>query len=222
MEYQGPEHADLANVCALNISYLDWLRARGNVRSTEVSMTPEIGDALARLSRLQLERLSRVPFLLMSFREYDEGHWRSLFAAGPAADLFHTMREPDEDATRLIAAGLGFLWQLSKRNPYAARLVSGASLYWCERLAACTLVELFSRVVRDYRLLEPTLFDNPDLWQKLLKAGVSARKDVRMAARVSALQAVLTRTTTASYRHLAAAACSMPAVAVRVSNRDSG
>lgn len=222
MEYQGPEPADLANVCALNISYLDWLRGRGNVGTAGVSMTPEIGAALAGMSRLQLERLSRVPFLLMSFREYDEGHWRSLFAASPAADLFDAMQVPDEDATRLISAGLGFLWQLSKRNPYAARLVSGASLSWCEQLSACTLVDLFSRVVMDYRLLEPTQFDNADLWQKLLNAAVSARKDVRMAARVSALQAVLTRSATGSYRHLAAAACNMPAAAVRVSNRDSG
>lgn len=221
MEYQGPEPADLANVCALNIAYLDWLRACGNTRAAEVSMTPEISTALAGMSRLQLERLSRAPFLLMSFREYDEGQWRSLFAEPPAADLFHALQGPDEDATRLIAAGLGFLWQLSKRNPYTARLVSGANLNWCEQLAECTLVELFSRAVTEYRLLEPRMFDNPDLWQKLLNAGVSAKKDVRMAARVSALQTVLTRSETGSYRQLAAAACSMPAVAVRVADRSS-
>ena len=221
MEYQGPEQADLANVCALNISYLDWLRARGNVGAAEASMRPEIGAALAGMSRLQLERLSRVPFLLMSFREYDEGHWRSLLAENPGVDLFHAVRVPDEDAIRLISAGLGFLWQLSKRSPYAARLVSGASLDWCEQLAAYTLVELYSRVITEDRLLEPRMFDNPDFWQKLLNAGVSARKDVRTAARVSALQVVLTRSATGSYRRLAAAACNMPAVAVRVGNRDS-
>jgi len=221
MEYQGPEPADLANVCALNIAYLDWLRARGSTTVGEVSMTPEISAALAGMSRTQLERLSRVPFLLLSFREYDESQWRTMFAERPVADLFHALQVPDEEATRLISAGLGFLWQLSKRNPYAARLVSGASLNWCEQLAACTLVELFSRAVAKYPLLEPRMSDNPDLWQKLLSAGVSARKDVRMAARVSALQTVLTRSATGSYRHFAAAACSMPAVAVRVSKRDS-
>ena len=221
MEYQGPEPADLANVCALNINYLDWLRARGSDRAAEVPATPEIGAALAGMSRLQLERLSRVPFLLMSFREYDEGLWRSLLEENPAADLFHAMQAPDEDAIRLIAAGLGFLWQLSKRNPYAARLVSGASLDWCEQLAACTLVELYSRVIMENRLLEPRMFHSPDLWQKLLNAGVSARKDVRMAARVSALQIVLTRGSRGAYRHLAAAACNMPAVAIRRGNRDS-
>lgn len=221
MEYQGPEPADLANVCALNIAYLDWLRARGSTTAAEVPMTPEISAALAGMSRAQLERLSRVPFLLMSFREYDESQWRTMFAERPVADLFQALQEPDEEATRLISAGLGFLWQLSKRNPYAARLVSGASLNWCEQLAACTLVELFSRAVAGYPLLEPRMFDNPDLWQKLLSACVSARKDVRMAARVSALQTLLTRTSVSSYGHLAAAACSMPAVAVRVAKRNS-
>jgi hypothetical protein len=221
MEYQGPEPADLTNVCALNIAYLDWLRARGNVRDAEVSMTPEISAALAGMTRQQLERLSRVPFLLMSFREYDEAQWRSLFAETPAADLFRPAQGPDEDAARLISAGLGFLWQLSKRNPYAARLVSGANLNWCEQLAERTLVELLSRAVTEYQLLEPRMFDNADLWRRLLSAGISAKKDVRMAARVSALQTVLTRSDTGSYRQLAAAACSMPRVAVRVADRSS-
>ncbi len=219
MEYQGPEPADLVNVCALNSAFLDWLRVRGG--TSAIPVTPQIGAALAGMNRRQFERLSRTPFLLMSFREYDEGQWRSLFAAQPDTDLFDALQAPDEEATRLITAGLGFLWQLSKRNPYAARLVSGASLNWCEQLAACTLVELFTRAVAEYPLLEPRMIDNPDVWRKLLNGCVSAKKDVRIAARVSALQTLLTRSSTGSYRHLAAAACSMPAVAVRVAERDS-
>ena len=40
------------------------------------------------------------------------------------------LREAERDAagSRLTIAALGFLWQLASRNPYAARLVSGASL----------------------------------------------------------------------------------------------
>lgn len=221
MEYQGPEPADLANVSALNSAFLDWLRARGSSEVAPLSVTPEIGAALTGMSRLQLERLARTPFLLMSFREHDEDQWRSLFAERRSADLFRALQAPDEDATRLITAGLGFLWQLAKRNPYAARLVSGAGINWCEQLAASTLVDLFSRALAEYPLLEPRMIDNRDLWQKLLNAGVSAKKDVRMAARVSALQTVLTRSSNSVYRRLAAAACSMPAVAVRVAERDS-
>jgi len=220
MEYQGPEPADLANVRALNIAFLEWLHACGDSGAATHSQTPEMLAALAGMSRCQLERLSRTPFLLMSFREYDEGRWRSLFARRPDPDLFHSLEMPDEEAARLIAAGLGFLWQLSKRNPYAARLVSGAGLSWCEQLADCTLVELFTRAVSAHSVLEPRMIENRGLWQKLLNAGVSAKKDVRRAARVSALQTVLTQSSASSYRQLAAAACSMPAVAVRVAERD--
>ena len=219
MEYQGPEPADLTNVCALNIAFLDWLRARNGSEASTLSRSPEILEALAGMGRCQLERLSRAPFLLMSFREYDENQWRGLFAERHDADLLHSLEMPDEEAARLIAAGLGFLWQLSKRNPYSARLVSGACLNWCEQLADCTLVELFTRAVSTHSLLEPRMADNQELWQKLLSAGVSAKKDVRRAARVSALQTVLTRSPTSSYRRLAAAACNMPAVAVRRSGR---
>jgi hypothetical protein len=220
MEYQGPEPADLTNVCALNIAFLDWLRARAGTEAAAPSLTQEIGVALAGMSRRQLDRLARAPFLLMSFREYDESRWRALFAARPGADLFDALRTPDEETTKLITAGLGFLWQLSKRNPYAARLVSGANLNWCEQLATCTLVDLFARAVAEYALLEPRMMDNPDLWRKLLSAGVSAKKDVRMAARVSALQTVLTNSASGSYRQLAAAACNMPRAATRIADRD--
>jgi hypothetical protein len=221
MEYQGPEPADLANVCALNIAFLDWLRVRGNSGAATHSRTLEILAGLASMSHCQLERLARAPFLLMSFREHDENQWRSLFAAAPNTDLFHSLETPDEEASRLITAGLGFLWQLSKRNPYAARLVSGAGLDWCEQLADCTLVELFTRALSGQSLLEPRMIGNQELWQKLLNAGVSAKKDVRRAARISALQSVLTQSSAGSYRHLAAAACTMPAVAVRVAERSS-
>jgi hypothetical protein len=78
MEYQGPESADLANVRALNTAFLDWLRSRDDVASAP--LTPEIAAAIRSMSRSQLERLARVPFLLMSFREYDDNRWRALFA----------------------------------------------------------------------------------------------------------------------------------------------
>lgn len=219
MEYQGPEPADLANVCALNIAFLEWLRVRGDSGVATHSRTPEILAVLAGMNRSQLERLARAPFLLMSFRESDESQWRALFAGKPDTDLFHSLEMPGEESARLITAGLGFLWQLSKRNPYAARLVSGAGLSWCEQLADCTLVALFDRAVSGRSLLEPRMVENEGLWRKLLNAGVSAKRDVRRAARVSALQTVLTQSSTGTYRHLAAAACTMPAVAVRVAER---
>ncbi|MCK5326254.1 MAG: hypothetical protein KAJ57_09595, partial [Woeseiaceae bacterium] len=146
MEYQGPEPADLANVNALNRAFLDWLRVTGPAESLQSALPPDIRVALAGLDRRQLERLARVPFLLLSLREYDDTRWRSLFADRRSMDLLRPLQPANEEAARLITAGLGFLWQLAKRNPYAARLVSGASLNWCEQLADCTLMELYMRV----------------------------------------------------------------------------
>lgn len=219
MEFQGPEPADLANVNALNRAFLDWLRVTGPAESLQSGLPPDIHVALAGLDRRQLERLARVPFLLMSLREYDDTRWRSLFADRRSMDLLRALQPADEEAARLIAAGLGFLWQLAKRNPYAARLVSGANLNWCEQLADCTLMELYTRVAEENSLLEPRMTDSPELWNKLLTAGVSARRDVRIAARVSALQTVLTRGPATAYRQLATAACAMPAASMRVTER---
>ncbi len=219
MEYQGPEPADLANVNALNRAFLDWLRVTGPAESLQSALPPDIRVALAGLDRRQLERLARVPFLLLSLREYDDTRWRSLFADRRSMDLLRPLQPADEEAARLITAGLGFLWQLAKRNPYAARLVSGASLNWCEQLADCTLMELYMRVADENSLLEPRMTSSQELWHKLLTAGVSAKRDVRIAARVSALQTVLTRGPAMAYRQLATAACAMPAASMRVAER---
>jgi len=219
MEYQGPEPADLANVNALNRAFLDWLRVTGPAESLQSALPPDIRVALAGLDRRQLERLARVPFLLLSLREYDDTRWRSLFADSRSMDLLRPLQPADEEAARLITAGLGFLWQLAKRNPYAARLVSGASLNWCEQLADCTLMELYMRVADENSLLEPRMTSSQELWHKLLTAGVSAKRDVRIAARVSALQTVLTRGPAMAYRQLATAACAMPAASMRVAER---
>jgi hypothetical protein len=219
MEFQGPEPADLANVIALNGAFLDWLRVTGRTQPLEPGLPPDVEAALAGLDRRQLERLARVPFLLMSLREYDDTRWRSLFADRRSMDLLRPLQPVDEEATRLVTAGLGFLWQLALRNPYAARLVSGASLNWCEQLADCTLMELFARVAEEGPLLDPRMTDCPELWHKRLTAGVSTRRDVRIAARVSALQTILTRGPATAYRQLATAACAMPAASLRVAQR---
>ena len=130
-------------------------------------------------------------------------------------DLLECVQVRDEAVSGLVAAGLGFLWQLAQRNPYAARLVSGASLNWCEQLSASTLMNLLSRALEDQALLAPRMAGEPDIWNRLLTAGVSNRRDTRHAARVSALQTLLTRRPLRHSRPLAAAACRMPPVKTR-------
>ncbi len=222
MHYQGPQTTDLANVLVLNRAFIAWQRAGTRESAPERGLPPEAGARIAALSCEQRERLARMPFLLMSFAEDDAVRWQSLFAEQQTRDLLQCVQRRDETASRLVAAGLGFLWQLSQRNPYAVRLVSGASLTWCEQLASCTLMDLFSRALEDHALLAPRMADRPDLWHKLLTAGVSNRRQLRRAARVAALQTVLTQSPLRAYRPLAAAACKLPPPRTRRSGKRPG
>lgn len=180
MDYQGPEPADLANVYSLNRAFLAHLRDTAADRLHPHGKETDIVEKLAALDARRLRYLGRVPFLLLSLRENDDDCWTRLFSEDIAADLL----APLNDAARLQAASLAFLWQLARRNAYAARLVSGASLSWCERLCECTLVDALARAGTRGDLLAPRLADNPDFWGKLLGAGTSAERDVRVAARL--------------------------------------
>jgi hypothetical protein len=219
MHYHGPDSADLMNVFVLNDAFIAWQRTRPLDEPRDHSLAPEIRARLGDLGPEQRERLARTPFLLMSLAEDDEARWQSLFAEQGTRELLRCLQVRDEAASALIAAGLGFLWQLARRNPYATRLVSGASLNWCEQLSARTLMDLLSRTLEDPLLLSPRMAENTDLWNRLLTAGVSNRRHIRIAARVSAMQTILTQPPAGAYRPLAAAACRMPPVRVRNSGR---
>ncbi len=219
MNYRCPDQADLANVVVLNSAFIAWQRTRPPEKSRERDLAPEIRARLHKLGFEERERLARTPFLLMSLAENDNARWRSIFAERLSRDLFQSQVARDEAASRLAGAALGFLWQLARRNPYAARLVSGASVNWCEQLSACTLMDLYSRALDEQLLLSPRMADKTELWNRLLTAGVSNRRHVRLAARVAALQTVLTQSPVRPYRALAAAACKMPPVRTRNSGR---
>jgi hypothetical protein len=218
MVYHGPDQTDLANVFVLNRVFIDWQRTRSREESPQRSLAPEICTRLRALNCEQRERLARTPFLLMSLAEDDDARWQSMFTDRMTRDLLQSVEVPDEVASRLAAATLGFLWHLAQRNPYAARLVSGASLNWCEQLCACTLMDLYGRALEDQALLAPRMADKTDLWNRLLTAGVSNRRHVRLAARVAAMQTMLTQGSARPYRTLAAAACKMPPVRTRISS----
>ena len=221
MHYHGPDRADLANVFVLNSAFIAWQRTRPLESARDSGGLPGICDRLAALNLAQRERLARTPFLLMSLAEDDEARWQSFFTEQQTRDLLQCVQVRDEVAARLTAAGLGFLWQLAQRNPYAARLVSGASLAWCEQLARCTLMDLFTRTLEDQTLLAPRMAGEAGLWDKLLTAGVSNRRHLRLAARVGALQTVLTNAPVRPYRALAAAASRMPTARTRRSGKRS-
>ena len=110
MEYQGLTKDDLADVRDLNRA---WLKLTG-----------------------WTEKLAGAPFLLFSFREHDDGLWGRLLADGAQRDLFTGRLRGTDERYVLQSAGLAFLWELSRRNPYAARIVGGAPLDWCRRIAS--------------------------------------------------------------------------------------
>ncbi|MBT8098373.1 MAG: hypothetical protein KJO82_01415, partial [Gammaproteobacteria bacterium] len=92
----------------------------------------------------------------------------------------------------------------------------GASLAWCERLAECTLVDVLQFAAAETGLLRWRLAGETAFWQRMLVAGTSEEKAIRRAARLCSLQTLLTAYQADRFRQLPAAACSMPAPALRV------
>lgn len=207
MEYQGPTRDDLANISALNRSFL-------------VAMSGSPGNGFSvianrRLTESELSRLAGAPFLLFSLREHDGEYWGHVLGDEPQIDLIHSPGTPDDNIRQLQMAGLGFLWQLSRRNPYAARIVSGAPVSWCERLADLTLVTLLDIAATRDDLLSARFPDDGKLWRRLLGNGISPRYTVRLTSHQCALQAMLTRQREPACNRAAAAACSMQRPAQR-------
>jgi hypothetical protein len=218
MEYQCPEPADLANVEALNQAFLRWLHKHQQDLTPRSEAAKQLGTRLGRLDDKAVARLARAPFLLMSLDEHDERRWREVFADTPCADLFDTQHRRSEIENRLTLALLGFLWQLARRNPYTTRLVSGATLEWCDHLATLSLVALYAQVGR-CPPLQPRLSGDAEFWDKLLGGGTSSRREVRLAARASAMQTVIAGSAMSMPRQFPAAACNMPSVPTRVAAR---
>ena len=193
MDFEGLTKDDLANVRALNRAWLDLGNGRAAVRE---------------LSLARIERLAAAPFLLFSFREDDDRLWQRLLRDAPQGDLIEDTNTTDADLRSLQAAGLGFLWDLARRNPYVARVVSGATLDWCGRLAATTLADLLGKLA--HRLIIRARFaaDDPRL-ERLLARGAVADATLREATQLGILQSLLTHGTETRYERLPAAACNL-------------
>lgn len=213
MQYPGPSESDFTNVEALNAAFLASFRSStGSAEQCDESQQ-QLRDLVAALSLVQLERLAATPFLLFTVHEQDPEYWESLFArqSGVSEELFESPGAHDDRG--LLAASLGFLWRLAGQNPYTARVVSGASLSWCERLSACTLLELLRAAGSRPALLAPRFTADRAFWNKLLGPGVSSDRNVRRAAQMAALQAMLTQSP--APLTLRAAACRFTPVPAR-------
>ncbi len=193
MDYEGLTTDDLANVTALNRAWLDF----GNGRS-----------ARRRLTLAQVDHLAAVPFLLFSFREDDDLLWRRLLSGATQGDLIEDTITADTDLHSLQAAGLAFLWDLARRNRYVARVVSGATLDWCGRLAATTLAELLGKVSHQL-IIQARFTDDDARLVRLLGSGTGGDTTLREATQMGVLQSLLTHGPDTQHERLRAAACEL-------------
>lgn len=191
MEYEGLCRDDLDNVRALNRV---WLKLEGS--------------AELRLSANRLERLAATPFLMFSFCENDDARWSCLLGERGQRDMLEQEAVASAELRQLQAAGLGFLWELARRNPYVTRIVSGAPLHWCEQIAASTLVRVLE--CARFSLIESRFADGTSLQRRLMGRGSALQREMRVFAQICALQSMLTSGQAAQYGRLPAAACRMP------------
>ncbi|MEX2496309.1 MAG: hypothetical protein WD448_09485 [Woeseia sp.] len=217
VDFQGPGATDFDNVRSLNRAFIRLLRSGDAKRTCLQSLPGDLAACISSLPDGRADRLATTPFLLLSFRERDDDFWEEVFSAGPNRELF-AASPPSDDLRRLISAGLGFVWQLAMQNPYAARLICGASLHWCERLAERTLFRVLATAGMRADILMLRCGSDSELWSKLLSSGTSRENEVRRAAHISALQAVLTRAATPERKKWAAAACALRSPSLRVAD----
>ena len=187
------------NMAALNRCFL---------RAVANAQTEEFGVLSGRAMSLdQQSRLASAPFLLFSLREHDEDFWRMLLDENPQLGFDDQPDPPDAAICRLQAAALAFLWQLARRNPYAVRLICGASVSWCERLAEQALVTLLGRSADRHDLLGLRFANDDTLWRRLLENGAAKSNKLRRTSHHGALQQMLTHRHAPKSARLSAAAC---------------
>jgi len=213
MDYSGPECSDLNDVQTINLAFLTFLGRTDGERLRSL-LPHQLQPAVSALSRRQLERLAAAPFLLLSLNEANDDYWRSAPRGHPIRDLFAPAHNVADPLCRIATAAVSFLWQLARRNPYAARITCGASIAWCEQLAAQTLLQVLEVAADDCHMLLPRRADDKIFWHRLLGAGVSSEASIRRAAHMSALQTVLLPVAAAPARRVRSAACysSVPSV----------
>ena len=187
-EYPGPSLDDYANVSALNSAFI---------------------KASSDLKGPQRGRLAASPFLLFSFRENDPEWWQDALADQRQGDLMASEDLASPELRSIQTAALSFLWQLSRRNAYAVRIISGATIAWCASISELPIITLLDRVGTRADLMLSRL-DNPDpIGERLLGEGTSSERSVRRYSQLTALQSLLTRPAAGNYTALSAAACRM-------------
>ena len=216
MVFEGPATTDYRNVSKLNRAYLSLLQVDRHTRKSLFKLATPLIRRITSLTSLQMDRLSATPFLLLSFRERDDKLWTRILTEHRGSDLF--ARSGADDLDRLRAAGLGFVWQLARQNPYTLRLICGASLHWCEQIGERTVFGLLAAAAPHSDLLVLRRASDTEWWWKLLDHGVCRETDIRAAAHISALQTLLTHPVANATRSWSVAACRSRAGTLRVAD----
>jgi len=214
MDFQGPTPADYENLRSLNLAFLELLQTKKSGRRCLEGLSEELVRRLQRLSRKEIGWLAATPFLLFSFRERDDSFWRELLSDDKCRDLFTVSLRSTDDTTRLVSAGLGFVWQLANHNPFAARLLCEASTHWCEQITERTFFYILAVAGHRSDLLVLRAQHETGLWKKLLFNGLSQEAATRNAAHISALQYILIRQPASAAWQAAACASRNPALKV--------
>lgn len=188
-EYPGPSADDYANVLALNTAF---------IKATIDMKGPQRG------------RLAAAPFLLFSLREHELEWWDDALADRRQGDLMAAAELSSPELRRLQTAALSFVWQLGRRNPYAARIISGATITWCEKITGLPLITLLDRIGVRGDLMQSRLNSQVGISERLLGDGTSSSQNVRRSSHLAVLQNLLTRSGLDSNTRLPAAACRMP------------
>jgi hypothetical protein len=206
MDFPAPRPADLVDVESLNQAFLGCLRSTPAGAALRHKLPAQQRTTLRQLSDVQIKRLAGAPFLLLSLREYDTVYWQRLLTAEPGRDLFTPAPAARDPIVPIVTAALGYLWQLASRNPYNARIVSGAPLQLCEQLSASPLVTLLQRAADRTDMLELRRASDHTFWNRLLGPCLSSNADIRRAAHLCALQTVLADTDVRTYTKIRTAA----------------
>jgi hypothetical protein len=217
MDFECPDGSAYINLRSLNRGFLELLAERHSMPA----VPQDIATRIRLMSERQRERLAATPFLLFSLRERDDRYWQSVIATATDrdADLFDPSSATANQRAKLVCATLGYIWQLARNNPYAARLMCGASLHWCETIGEMTLYRLIAAAGTRDDIMVLRHCENSDLWSKLLVSGVRREIMEREAAQVSALQLVLTGGAGGAEAQLAVAACRRRPPRLRVADR---
>jgi hypothetical protein len=190
MEYEGLTRDHLANVEALNRG---WLRCwRENAASA--------GNLTARLR----DRVATAPFLLFSFREQDDDLWKRLLEKPRQPDLLDELPGSNDELHAVQITGLAFIWSLAWRNPYAARIISGAPSSWCERITSVTLMRVL-QCTSGRHLIRPRLETT-----SMMHKGF---------AQIGAFQSMLTNGQPTPNARMIAAACRAPEIARQLADK---